>query len=99
MGNNITHNFTENKEDYKFIVELGGLKGDLICYEFYKKRNILFGLTYYWTKLNVRVKNEYSIWDAKDTIGWDKERYIRHGMVIWNDRISNGVEEFLKLTK
>ena len=91
MGNNITHNFIANGQDYKFMVRLGGFDNDLICYDFYKKYKI-FGLI-------TCCKTKRTIFDAKDTIDWEIEKYILHGIGIWEDRISNGIEEFIMLTK
>ena len=98
MKNNITHNFRENDQDYKFVVRLGGFDDDLICYDFYKKYKI-FGLIDCWRNINLKTKTKRMIWDAKDTIDWDIEKYIMSGTGIWIDRVSNGREEFINLTK
>ena len=98
MGNNITHNFIANGQDYKFMVRLGGFDNDLICYDFYKKYKI-FGLITCWKNINIKSKTKRTIFDAKDTIDWEIEKYISHGIEIWEDRISNGIEEFIMLTK
>lgn len=98
MKNNITHNFRANDQDYKFVIRLGGLDDDLICYDFYKKYKI-FGLITCWKNINIKSKTKRTIFDAKDTIDWDIEKYISQGIGIWEDRISNGREEFIMLTK
>ena len=98
MGNNITHNFRANDQDYKFMVRLGGYNDDLICYDFYKKLKI-FGLIPYWKNINIKFNTKRTIFDAKDTIDWEIEKYISYGIEIWEDRISNGREEFIILTK
>ena len=98
MKNNITHNFRANDQDYKFVIKLGGFDNDLICYDFYKKYK-MFGLITCWGNINLKTKTKHTIFDAKNTIDWDIEKYISQGIGIWEDRISNGREEFIMLTK
>tara|TARA_Y100001937_G_C7039258_1_gene293842 strand:+ start:70 stop:372 length:303 start_codon:yes stop_codon:yes gene_type:complete len=98
MGNNITHFFRANDQDYKFVIKIWGFDNDLICYDFYKKYK-MFGLITCWENINLKTKTKRTIFDAKNTIDWDIEKYISKGIEIWEDRISNGREEFIMLTK
>lgn len=98
MKNNITHNFRANDQDYKFVIRLGGFDDDLICYDFYKKYKI-FGLITFWENINLKTKTKRTIFEAKDTIDWDIGKYTSKGIGMWEDRISNGREEFIMLTK
>lgn len=94
----ITHNFRANGQDYKFVIKLGGFDNDLICYDFYKKYKI-FGLMTCWKNINLKTKTKRTIFDAKNTIDWDIEKYISQGIGMWEDSISNGREEFIMLAK
>jgi hypothetical protein len=97
-GGKIVHHFNEHDQEYKFVVRLGGLANDIIVYDFFKQEILLFGLIKRWKKIKFNC-SQRTLWDAVDTVEWTRDVYIRYGFKIWNSKISDGTEEFLRLTK